>query len=145
MAPRVALDDIELTYAIMGASMNVRSLISQRPLLKATPDTTVARAAKLMGLKRVGAIAIVQDQKLVGIFTDRDALVRVIAQDRDPQTTPLREVMTREPRTIGPDEPVESALTVMQRDGLRHLPVVENAELIGIFSSSDDLAGIAPH
>ena len=123
--------------------MNVRSLIARRPLLKATPETTVARAAKLMGLKHVGAIAVVQDDKLVGIFSDRDALVRVIAQDRDPQTTPLREVMTREPSTIGPDEPVESARTLMQRDGLRHLPVVENAVLIGIVSSTDDLASAA--
>jgi CBS domain-containing protein len=123
--------------------MKVRTAIGHRPLLQATPETTVARAAKLMGLKRVGAIAVVQDGKLLGIFTDRDALVRVIAQDRDPQTTPLREVMTREPCTIGPDEPLESARSLMRRDGLRHLPVVENAVLIGIVSSSDDLASIA--
>jgi CBS domain-containing protein len=125
--------------------MNVRSLITRRPLLKATPDTTVARAAKLMGLKRMGAIAVVEDGHLLGIFTDRDALVRVIAQDRDPQTTRLRDVMTREPRTIGPDEPVESAWSLMQRDGLHHLPVVENAVLIGIVCSPEDLAGVATH
>ena len=123
--------------------MNVRSLISQRPLLQATPETTVARAAKLMGLKRFGAIAVVQDGRLLGIFSDRDALVRVIAQDRDPHTTSLREVMTSEPCTIGPDEPVETAWTLMRRDGLRALPVVENAVLIGIVSSADDRASVA--
>ena len=113
----------------------MRSLIAGRKLLKTTPDTTVAKAAKLMGIKRVGAIAVVEGDRLVGIFTGRDALVRVIAQQRDPATTPVGSVMTAAPRTIGLDEPFEAALAIMRENGFRHMPVIENGEVVGMLSS----------
>lgn len=113
----------------------VRSVMELKKLLKTSPETSVAKAAKLMGIKRVGAIAVVQDNRLLGIFTERDALVRVIAQGRDPLATTLAEVMTPAPQTVGPDESYERALFTMHKNGFRHMPVVENGEPVGIVSS----------
>lgn len=113
----------------------VRSVMEHKKLLKTSPDTTVAKAAKLMGIKRVGAIAVVDGNRLVGIFTERDALFRVVAQGRDPLTTLVCEVMTPAPHTVGPDDLYTQALHTMHRNGFRHLPVVENGEPVGLVSS----------
>ena len=113
----------------------VRSLIERRKLLKTPPDTTVRRAAQLMAVKRVGAIAVVEGNRLIGIVTERDALFRVLAQGLDPDKTVVSDVMTRAPRTIGPEETYEYAQQLMRSHGFRHLPVVDNEEPIGIVSS----------
>ena len=113
----------------------VRSRIEGRKLLKATPETTVRRAAMLMAVKRVGAIAVMRDGQLLGIFTERDALFRVIAKGLDPEQTPLADVMTPAPHTIRPDQTLECAREIMRVQGFRHLPVVEDEETIGMVSS----------
>ena len=113
----------------------VRSLVERRKLLKAAPETTVRRAAMLMAVKRVGAIAIVEENRLLGIFTERDALFRVVAAGLDPDRTPVSQVMTCAPRTVGPEEKMAYALELMRLHGFRHLPVVEDDEPIGIVSS----------
>ena len=104
--------------------LRIRSLLSDHKLLQTSPRTSVAKVAKLMGIKRVGAIAVVDDGELLGIFTERDALMRVLALGRDPDTTPVSEVMTKSPFTIGPDEPFDDARAIMERHGFRHLPLL---------------------
>ena len=106
-----------------------------REALKAAPDTLVSKAATLMEEKNVGAIMVVEDDKLVGIFTERDVVFRVVARGLDPQTTPVAEVMTRGPLTVDPDTPFGYALVVMQENGFRHLPVVQDGRPVGIVSS----------
>ena len=113
----------------------VRSVMQRRKLLKAPPQTFVSKAAKLMATKNVGAVMVVDDERLVGIFTERDIVVRVVAPGLDARTTRLAEVMTAGPQTIDPDQPFGYALHVMHEKGFRHLPVVEDGKPIGIVSS----------
>lgn len=116
-------------------SQRVKSVMERKKRLVAPRETTVAKAAKLMAAKNVGALMVVEDRKLVGIFTERDAVFRVIAQGLDPSTTRISEVMTPDPVTVDPDEIFGRALLLMHDHGFRHVPVVENGEPIGIVSS----------
>jgi CBS domain-containing protein len=97
----------------------------------------VSNAAKLMRTKSLGALLVVEDGHLVGIFTERDALFRVLAPGLDAHTTTLREVMTADPITLGPEKTYGHALIVMHENGFRHIPVVEDGKAIGIISSRD--------
>jgi CBS domain-containing protein len=103
--------------------------------LTLSPETTVSKAAELMAKMEVGAAMVVDQEHLIGIFTERDALFRVIARGLDARTTRLVEVMTAEPRTVGPNKSYGYALVMMQENGFRHAPVVENGKPIGIVSS----------
>jgi CBS domain-containing protein len=113
----------------------VRSVMERRKVLKAAPETLVSKAAELMAAKNVGAIMVIEDDRLVGIFTERDVVFRVVARGLDAQATRLADVMTRAPRTIDPDKPFGYALLVMQENGFRHLPVMQDGKPIGIVSS----------
>jgi CBS domain-containing protein len=120
-------------------SQRVKSVMEQRKLLTAAPQTTVSDAAKLMAKKNVGAVMVVENERLVGIFTERDALVRVIAKGRDVHATLLADVMTSDPQTVDPNKTFGFALLMMHENGFRHVPVVENDKLIGIVSSRNAL------
>jgi CBS domain-containing protein len=113
----------------------VRRVMQSRKFLKAAPETLVIKAVKRMAAKNVGAILVVEDNNLIGIFTERDVLIRVVARGLDAQATRLADVMTRAPRTVDPDKPFGYALLVMHETGFRHLPVVQDGKLIGIVSS----------
>lgn len=106
-----------------------------RRVLKAAPKTLVSKAAKLMAARNVGAVLVMEDDRLAGILTERDIVFRVVAKGLDAEATPLADVMTPEPRTVDPDKPFGYALLVMQENGFRHLPVVEDGKPIGIVSS----------
>jgi CBS domain-containing protein len=118
---------------------SVRSIIENQNLLTASPETTVAEAAGLMKRSRVGAIMVVERGRLAGIFTERDALFRVVAEGRDPQATRLADVMTRDCQTIDADKPLGHALHMMYEGRFRHVPVVENGKPLGIVSARDAL------
>ena len=116
-------------------STRVGDLIEERKLVLAAPDTSVAQAAGMMKQHEVGALLVVEQGRLVGIFTERDAVVRVMARGLEPATTVLREVMTRDPVTVAPDEPLGTAMLLMHEHGFRHAPVVENGRPIGVVSA----------
>lgn len=120
-------------------SMRVKSVMERGKRLVAPPETTVAKAAKLMAKKNVGAVMVVAEGRLVGIFTERDAVVRVIAEGRDVATTSIGEVMTADPITVPPDEIFGRALLLMHDNGFRHVPVVDKGEPVGIVSSRSAL------
>lgn len=102
----------------------------------AAPEATVASAARMMKEGAVGAVLVVQEGRLVGIFTERDAVYRVMAAGRDPWATTLGEVMTREPKTVAPEESFGYALLVMHENGVRHAPVVEaDGRPVGVVSA----------
>jgi len=113
----------------------VRSVMQRQKVLKAPPDTLVSEAAKLMAAKNAGAVMVVEDDCLVGIFTERDVVFRVVAKGLDARTTRLADVMTRSPHTVEPDKPFGYALLIMQEKGFRHLPVIEDGKPVGIVSS----------
>lgn len=116
-------------------SEKVGNLMQRDDLLTAVPETTVDAAARLMAQRGVGAVMVVEDRKLVGIFTERDAVFRVIAQGRDVQTTRLNEVMTAAPITVDPDKSFGYALLLMHEKGFRHMPVLDGSHLVGIVSA----------
>jgi CBS domain-containing protein len=113
----------------------VRSVMRRRNTLTAPPDTSVTKAAMLMAGRNVGAVMVVDNAVLVGIFTERDVVFRVVARGRAPATTPVADVMTARPHTTSPDVPFGSALAVMHEKGFRHLPVIENGKPVGIVSA----------
>jgi len=113
----------------------IKSVLEPRRLVVAAPHTTVAEAAILMKKGKVGAVLVVEDGCLVGIFTERDALFRVIAPGLDPAKTALSDVMTRDPTTVAPDDTFGYALLLMHEKGFRHTPVVENGRPVGVLSA----------
>ena len=117
----------------------VRAIIEDQRPVTAAADMTVASASRLMKERRVGAILVLDKGRLAGIFTERDALFRVIAEGRSPEATKLAEVMTPNPRTIAPDRPFGHALHLMYEGEFRHVPVVENGRPLGIVSARDAL------
>lgn len=117
----------------------LKYLMDPKKLLIAAPDTTVYEAARLMAKKNVGAVLVVTDKILRGIFTERDAIKRVIAKGLDIKTTPLSKVMTPDPRALDPEESFGYALTLMHDNGCRHIPVVQDGVPVGIVSARNAL------
>jgi CBS domain-containing protein len=117
----------------------VRNVMQPEKVLKAAPQTRVSEAAELMAAKNVGAIMVVEGDRLVGIFTERDVVFRVVAQGLDARSTRIADVMTLAPHTVDSAKPFGYALLVMHQKGFRHLPVVQNGKLIGIISARSAL------
>lgn len=113
----------------------VKNVMRRRKLLKAPPVMLVIKAAVLMARKKVGAILVVDDERLVGIVTERDIAFRVVACGLDPQTTRLADVMTAAPDTVDPDKPFGYAMLKMHDGGFRHLPVLKDGKVLGIVSA----------
>jgi CBS domain-containing protein len=111
--------------------------VSEQSLATLEPSATVVEAARMMAYLRIGALMVVEDGRLVGIFSERDALTRVVAKERDPATTLVSEVMTPDPITIAPETTVQRALDIMAEKGFRHLPVVEEDRIVAIVSIRD--------
>jgi CBS domain-containing protein len=120
-------------------STPVRQLIEPRKLLVAAPGSTVRDASKMMATRAVGAVLVVEGDKLLGIFTERDVVFRVVACGLDPDVTRLAEVMTPEPKTIAPEKAFGVAMALMHENGFRHLPVVDKGVPIGVVSSRSAL------
>ena len=119
----------------------IRNVIGRQKILTAPLTTTVAEAARLMKERHVSAMMVVGDEEeLAGIFTERDALFRVIAEGRSPKSTRISEVMTANPQTISPDRPFAQALVMMHEGGFRHVPVVKNGHPVGMVSARDALS-----
>ena len=98
----------------------------------------VAYAAKMMKQENVGIAPIVEGDRLVGTLTDRDIVVRVVAEGKDPQTVTTREVASTAPVTVDPQQPLEEALRLMGEHQVRRLPVVEeDGRLVGIVAQAD--------
>ncbi|MFO0879022.1 MAG: CBS domain-containing protein [Gemmataceae bacterium] len=99
---------------------------------------SVLEAARLMNEHRIGALMVVDDGRLVGIFTERDILQRVVAEQREPASTPVSEVMTTDLVCCRPETTIEEARGAMKNRRLRHLPVIEgDGTLIGLVSIGD--------
>ena len=116
-------------------SQPIKNVMKRRNFVTAPPETTVRKAAELMARRHVGAIVVVEGDHLVGIFSERDAVLRVVARGLEPTSTRLADVMTRSPVTIAPDRSFGHAMSIMCQRGFRHLPVVDKGRPIGIVSS----------
>ena len=109
----------------------------QNPIIM-SPETTVAEACRTMRDQRIGAVLVADsDKTLLGIFTGRDAVCRMLAEGRDASRTKLSDVMTRKPRTMPPTKIAVDALRLMKDGGFRHIPVVADGKVVGIVSHGD--------
>lgn len=115
----------------------VREIMTRSPLVRCGPEETVAEACRKMDELCCGSALVCDGDRLVGIFTERDLVRRVVAKGMDPARTPLRAVMTIDPVTIGPDQPVREAIRIMDEGSFRYLPVVDEGKLVGIVSARD--------
>lgn len=101
------------------------------------PAATVLDAVQQMNRKRIGALVVIEDGLTIGIFTERDVLVRVVARGYDPSTTRVGEVMTTKLVTVATQTTVDEAMRIVTEHRCRHLPVVEGGELRGLISAGD--------
>jgi CBS domain-containing protein len=116
---------------------SIRDLMTSNPCSIDT-DKTVAYAAKMLRDEDVGLAPIVEGDRLVGMLTDRDIAIRVVAEAKDPQTTKVTDVASRELVTIDPDQDLDEALRLMATHQVRRLPVVEeDGRLIGVIAQAD--------
>ena len=120
-------------------TQSIRSIMDSSKLILVQGTMTVRAAAELMKQNRYGAVLITEDDRLLGIFTERDAVFRVLAVGGDPDRTPLADVMTRSPKTIAPDKTFGHAMLLMHENGFRHVPVIDNGKLVGMVSSRNAL------
>jgi CBS domain-containing protein len=101
------------------------------------PDSTVAEAAKVMAREDVGPVPIVEEGRLTGIVTDRDIVTRVVAEGRDPNSTTVGEIASRDLVTVSPDDDLDMALKHLAQNQVRRIPVVEGGRLVGIVAQAD--------
>jgi CBS domain-containing protein len=115
----------------------IAELIDGRPLIHAAPTENVRDVARRMSDRNIGAVAVLQDGKLVGMFSERDVMSRVVAAGLNPESTLVENVMTRNLVVAGPIDDVSSAMQKMHSLGCRHLPVVQDGNLVGMISLRD--------
>jgi CBS domain-containing protein len=101
------------------------------------PDTLVTECVRTMTVEKIGALIVMDGEKLIGIFTERDALNKVLAPGLDPRSTKVSEVMTKDPYCIPPTTTVGDAMQLVTKRRFRHLPIVENGKVLAVLSSGD--------
>ncbi len=102
-----------------------------------SPTATVFDAISLMAERNVGALPVLQDDRLVGMISERDYTRKVMLKGKSSKETPVGEIMTRDPQTVGPENTVNDCMEIMTEHRVRHLPVVEDDKLIGLLSIGD--------
>ena len=115
----------------------LRQVIQRLHVIHAAPTASVFDVAALMSEARIGCIPVLDGESLVGVFSERDLMTRVVVEGRDPREIPVGSVMTREVITASLDERVESCLEKMRSRGCRHLPVVADGRVISMISMRD--------
>jgi len=117
--------------------MNVRSVVSGRETYFVGANETVREVASYMSERRIGAVAVLEGQRVAGIVSERDIMSKVVAKGLDPAKTKVSEVMSRELLVASPEDSYEDAARKMRQAGIRHLPVVEAGRLLGMISQRD--------
>jgi len=119
--------------------MRIRDLIKNQETYQAEMGQTVLEAVRAMVEHNIGAVPVLHNGKLVGIFSERDLMKRVVAEGCDPRSTCLAEVMTHDPLTINMNEELGNCMALMRHHNFRHLPVCHEGQLVGIVSLRDIL------
>jgi CBS domain-containing protein len=115
----------------------IRELLKNREVFSVEVEMTVQQAAVYMMDHNVGAVPVLRGSELAGVFSERDIVRRVMAQNRDWKTTRVGEVMTPEPLTVSGDIDIQECMLLMKHHGFRHLPVSEDGHLVGFVSMRD--------
>jgi CBS domain-containing protein len=114
----------------------IRDVMTENPTA-CEAGMSVVEAAKVMAREDVGQLPVVEGERLVGVVTDRDLVVRVLAEDRDPQTVTVGEVASGDVVTVSPETSLDEGLALLARHQVRRLPVVESDRLVGIVAQAD--------
>ena len=107
-----------------------------------TGDVTVYDAIKVMGEKNIGAILVMEGEKLTGILSERDYARKIVLKGKSSRETPVKEIMTEDVLTVTPGDTIEKCMEIMTQKHIRHLPVVENDMVVGMISIGDVVNGI---
>jgi CBS domain-containing protein len=117
----------------------LREVMDKTKLLLALPSMLVIDAVRAMARADTSAVVVIDDGRVIGIFTESDAVLRVMVRGADPTVTCLADVMTPAPRALSPDKPFGLALALMHKHGFRHVPVVTDGKPVGIVSARSAL------
>jgi CBS domain-containing protein len=118
------------------AATSVKDLMTSE-LTTVAPETSVSEAAERMAREDIGPLPVVENDRLVGIVTDRDLVVRVLAEGRDPRSTTVREVASKEPITVSVDDDLVTTLDLLAKHQVRRVPVVDGDRPVGIVAQAD--------
>lgn len=117
--------------------MKIRDIMNTNPIT-ISPDEPVALASRLLSHNNIGALPVcTENGRIRGLVTDRDIVLRCVANSSDPETTPVSEIMTRIPITVSPSDDVTKAASLMSTGQIRRLPVVEDGRVVGMVSLGD--------
>lgn len=119
----------------------VYDIVKDRRVYSIDANSTVLEAARFMMEHHIGALPVLRDGEIVGIFSERDVMNRVVALGRSPGTTKISEVMTANPKAVSVDETIDNCLFLMREFGFRHLPITDGKQLKGLVSLRDILLG----
>ena len=117
-------------------AQSIREVMTDNPTAVST-DTNIVEAAKAFESGDFGALIVTDGDQVAGILTDRDITVRVVAEGRDPDSTTVGDVCTKDVKTLSPDDSVEDAIELVRQEDVRRVPVVEGAKAVGIVSIGD--------
>ncbi len=115
----------------------IPDVVNNQKLIFINARISVGKAAQIMAENRIGALLVAKNDKLEGIITERDLLVKVVAQLKDAEKVTVSEVMTKKPQCVKPDDSAFDALDIMRKKGFRHLPVVDGKRIVGLVSIRD--------
>src|SRR5213082_976048 len=119
--------------------MRIHDLLRGQDTYRADVNQSALEIARAMVARNIGAVPVMENGILVGVFSERDLMKRVVVEGLDPATIKVRDVMTRDPLTVSPVEELETCRALMKKHGFRHLPVCDGAQLIGMVSMRDIL------
>jgi CBS domain-containing protein len=120
----------------MAKHKTVRGVMTRDPITL-PPSASLVDAAKTMRERGIGDVVVGDDDELIGIVTDRDIVVRGLAEGRDPHTTTLTDITSRELTTVSPDDPIDTAVRLIREHAIRRLPVVSSGRVVGIVTLGD--------
>ena len=123
-----------MTDVLSGKLSDILDL-KAKGVIRVNSDCIVASAARKMRDDKVGGLMVVEDDTLVGIFTERDLMSRVVAEGLDPEEIKVSEVMTSSIATVPPETSVSEAANIMSQNRIRHLPVLQDGKLYGVISA----------
>ena len=111
--------------------------IMKRDIITIDSNETIKNACIMYRDKKIGCLMVIENQNIVGIVTERDIIERTICVDRDPHTTPIKEIMTTDVKTVDIDDRINYAISILKDHNIKKLPVTEDGELVGIITVTD--------
>jgi CBS domain-containing protein len=118
---------------------SIYDLVKEQEMCVADVNDSVLQVARAMVERNIGAVPVLREGKLAGVFSERDLMRRIVVEGRNPQATTVGEVMTPEPLSVGRNDDLEHCLRLMREHGFRHLPICEGEQLLGFVSLRDML------